>query len=140
LFTALTAEPGIEFMAYNRAFTGGVNVATGTVGFFAYGTGVFNIVTAPASNGGPHIRLFRQDGTPFDQFLAYDPAFTGGVTIATVHLGIGFAPILLTGAGPGGGPHVKQWQYHQQVYTYERFLERSFLAFDPGFTGGVFVG
>jgi hypothetical protein len=140
VFEALTAEPGIEFMAYNRAFTGGVNVATGTVGFVAYGTGLFNIVTAPASQGGPHIRLFRQDGTIFDQFLAYDAAFVGGVTIATVHLQKGFAPMLLTGAGPGGGPHVKQWQYHQQVYTHERFLEWSFLAFDPAFSGGVSVG
>ena len=41
-------------------------------------------------------------------------------------------PFLVTGAGPGGGPHVK-------LFSRDLSLLESFYAFDPSFTGGVFV-
>jgi hypothetical protein len=50
---------------------------------------------------------------------------------------------LLTGAGPGGGPHVRQWRFPNNLSADNPsafVLEREYLAFDPTFTGGVFVG
>jgi len=38
----------------------------------------------------------------------------------------------VTGAGPGGGPHVKE-------YDVDGSLFHQFFAYDPTFTGGVFV-
>jgi hypothetical protein len=142
VFDGLTAQPFSEFLAYDPLFTGGVNVATGTLGTAGppFESAVYSIITAPASNGGPDVRLFEATGRMFDEFLAYDSSFFGGVTLATIRISANFAPILLTGAGPGGGPHVKQWQYHFESVPPVLVLERSLIAFDPAFTGGVFVG
>ncbi|MDP1793681.1 MAG: SpoIID/LytB domain-containing protein, partial [Acidimicrobiales bacterium] len=60
---------GVEFMAYDPGFKGGVRVAVCKFG----DTGP-KIVTAPGPSGGPHIRLFNADGTAFGNgFFAYDP-------------------------------------------------------------------
>ena len=43
-------------------------------------------------------------------FFAYHPLFSGGVSVATGDLdGDGVAEVI-TGAGPGGGPHVRVWR------------------------------
>ena len=91
---------------------------------------------APGTGGGPHVqgRSAAPTWRVLASFFAYDAAFTGGVRVAAGDLnGDGRADII-TGAGPGGGPHVKAFN---GLTTTE--LE-SFFAFDPAFTGGVFVG
>ncbi len=124
-----------DFLAYDPAFRGGVNVATA-----AYSTslqGPHYVFTAPASGGGPVVRVFSKSFLGYSQggeFNAYDAAFRGGVTLATPRIGPSGLPALVTGAGPGGGPHVEQWD------TFGLPPTRSFNAFDPAFTGGVFVG
>jgi hypothetical protein len=68
-------------------------------------------------------------------FYAYDPAFPGGVSVAVGDLnGDGVAEII-TGAGPGGGPHVKAFSLAGGVVT----EVASFYAYDPAFPGGVHV-
>ena len=50
-----------------------------------------------------------------------------------------FGPLdkeIVTGAGPGGGPHVKVWSLTDNILT----LRNSFLAFDPAFFSGIYVG
>src|SRR5206468_9582373 len=100
------------------------------------------IVTSPASNGVPDVRVFGPTGQQvgdFGQigsFLAYDPRFLGGVTVAVQQIGADGTVTLQTGAGPGGGPHVKTWQVVNNVAT----QQQSFFAFDLAFLGGVFVG
>ena len=73
--------------------------------------------------------------TEVASFYAYDPAFTGGVDVAAADLtGDGVAEII-TGAGPGGGPHVRAFSLAGGVVT----EVASFYAYDPAFTGGVYV-
>ncbi len=119
-----------SFMAYDPAFTGGVRVATGDV----LGTGVDAIVTAPGPNSFPDIRVFDgATGQLMRDFSAYDSSFHGGVFVAVADVNRdGYADII-TGAGAGGGPHVKVFSGK------DGSLLRSFMAFDPAFTGGVQV-
>src|SRR5438034_5869193 len=67
-----------------------------------------NIVTGAGAGGGPHVREFHHDGTDTGVgFYAYDAAFTGGVRVATGDLDGDKLDEIITGAGPGGGPHVR---------------------------------
>src|SRR5262245_9681860 len=145
VFNGLTGALTNEFFAYDTAFRGGVNVTSHGPLHPAFpnpriGGGQFPsvgaIVTAPASFGGPEVRLFGPTGQQIGSFLAYDPRFLGGVTVGVQSIDANGTVTLETGAGPGGGPHVKTWQVANGVAT----LQQSFFAFDPAFTGGIFVG
>ena len=74
--------------------------------------------------------------TIVDDFFAYDPAFNGGARVAVVDI-YGHADIV-TGAGPGGGPHVRIFDGATGLQLPD--AQDSFFAFDPTFSGGVFVG
>jgi hypothetical protein len=155
-FSGLDGSLLTSFFAYAANFTGGVNVATGDIN----GDGRIDIVTGAGPGGGPHVKAFHVEPppdiapTPFvveeiASFFAYEPFFTGGVTVATgVVQGIGFADII-TGPGPGGGPHVKAFNIisvhetmHDPMPGTPQTIEvvASFLAFDSTFRGGVRVG
>ncbi|MEK7183232.1 MAG: L,D-transpeptidase family protein [Patescibacteria group bacterium] len=93
-----------DFLAYGETFRGGVNVATCDLD----GDGNSEIVTGAGYTGGPHIRVFSNDGIPTGtSFFAYSEAFRGGVNVACGDItGDGVAEII-TGAGVTGGPHIR---------------------------------
>lgn len=120
-----------SWLVYSPNFTGGVFVAAGDLD----GDGRADIVTGADQGGaGGHVKVF--DGLTLAEtrnFLAYDPSFLGGVRVAAGDVnGDGRADII-TGAGPGAGPHVKVFDGQSSDVL------RSFLAYDPSFQGGVFV-
>jgi subtilisin family serine protease len=122
-----------EFMAYNPAFTGGIFVAGGDVG----GTNDnAEIITGPDRTGGPHVRVFTTGGSVVAETLVYAASFTGGVRVGTVEVDGGSRVELVTGAGSGGGPHVRVFDIVGASFG----PKSSFFAFAPGFTGGIFVG
>jgi hypothetical protein len=129
-----------DFDAYDAEFTGGASVAVADLS----GDGQPEIITGAGQGGGPHVRAFFKGGTPFTSggqetsFLAYDPGFTGGVRVAAGDLNGDGTPEIITGVGPGGGPHVRAFFRGGTPYT-QGGLETSFFAFAGNFTGGVYV-
>jgi hypothetical protein len=124
-----------EFLAYDAGFFGGVRVGTGDVNR----DGVPDIVTGAGPDGGPHVKVFDgATGAPLASFFAYDAAFAGGVYVAAGDVnGDGFADVI-TGAGAGGGPHVKVVDGAALLAGSLSDL-RSFMAYNVGFPGGVSV-
>ncbi len=129
------ADTGLELYrldAFAGTSPGGVRVAVADL----TGDGYPDLVAAAGPGGGPRVGVY--DGKtgqpvpgPLGSFFAYDPAFTGGVTVAAGDLdGDGVADVA-TAADAGGGPHVRVWsgKTGQQL--------ASFFAFEPEFTGGV---
>ncbi len=117
-----------SFLAYDAGFSGGVYVAAGDLN----GDGLDDIVTGsgPGAPGG-HVKVFSGSDTSLIQsFLAYDAGFRGGVRVGVGS--VNGSAAVLTGAGPGAGPHVKAFVNGVQV--------ASLLAGDPTFSGGVYVG
>lgn len=111
-------------------FGGPATIATGDVN----GDGVPDVAIAAGDGGGPRIRVMNgRTGALFVDFFAYDPDFRGGSNIALGDLNGDGKAELITGAGVGGGPHVRVFN----PVTGE--LEREFFAYDPEARGGVHV-
>jgi len=133
-FDGVTGNLLQSFFAYNPSFQGGVFVAAGDVN----GDGVADIITGADAGGGPLVKGFSVVDPAVGvvlvkSFFAYNSSFTGGVRVAAGDLnGDGVAEII-TGAGAGAGPHVKVFDGKGGGTL------MSFFAYNPSFTGGVFV-
>lgn len=142
IFDGTSLQEMITFLAYEPTFIGGVHLAADDVD----ADGRTDLVTGAGSGGGPRVdlfsgaELFPAPGlkaaitvTPKRSFFAYAETFTGGVNVAAGDTdGDGSAEII-TGAGPGGGPHVKAFR------GTDNDLLQSFFAYESTFKGGVSV-
>jgi hypothetical protein len=119
-----------DFFAYDPAFTGGVRVAMGDVN----GDRIDDIITGAGPGGGPHVYVYDgATGAVIHSFFPYDPAFTGGVYVAAADFDGDLKADIVTGAGEGGGPHVRVFR------ATNLSLIRDFFAFEPTDTSGVRV-
>lgn len=129
VYDGVTNKVRFTFNPYAE-FTGGARVAVGDV----TGDGVMDIITVPGAGAPSHVLV--TDGkarSAVQSFFAYDPRFLGGVSLATGDVNGDNRSDIITGAGPGGGPHV-------QVFSgLDGSPMKSFFAYVPQFTGGVSV-
>ena len=130
LYNSSTAA-NLGFVNPFPGFTGVISTATS--GFS--NNGVAYTVAAAGAGGGPAIAIVNtQTGEVTKSFFAYNPAFSGGVSIALADFNNDGVLDIVTGAGPGGGPQVN-------IFDGSNFsLIKSFFAFDSNFRGGVNVG
>ena len=117
-------------LPYTPAFLGGVSVALGDVN----GDGTADLITGAGPGGSPRIRVFSgTDLHELHSFLAYDPGFSGGVRVAAGDIDGDRRSDIITGAGPGGGSHVR-------VFSGTDLHELAgFFAYGPAPPGGVHV-
>jgi hypothetical protein len=141
-----------DFFAYDPRFQGGAYVA------FAQSNGLPEIIAGAGPSGGPHVKVIDAtklrdlqpngeiaDSALVAQFYAYNPFFAGGVLVASADLNNDGIPDIVTGAGPGGGPHVKvidatklkQLQNNAEIA--DSALIGQFYAYAPTWVGGVNV-
>ncbi len=109
-------------------FMGGGTVASGDIN----GDGKEESITGAGPGGGPHVRTFDVAGNPMSSFFAYDPGFRGGISVGAADVNGDGVDEIITGAGAGGGPHVR-------IFSAGGNDMGGFFAFDPGFHGGVTV-
>jgi len=126
-----TLAPITAFYATVPTFSGGIFVAGGDI----TGDGRGDIVAGADLGGGPQVTLF--DGlsqTVLSAFYALAPNFAGGVRVGISDTNGDGRGEIITAAGPGGGPLVSIFD------SVSLQSVGSFLAFDPGFRGGIWVG
>ena len=113
------------------------------------GQPLFNFFTAVGADagGGPMVTV-TLDILPglttvptYFSFFAYDQGFTGGVRVAVNDLdGNDDTLEIITGAGAGGGPNVRVFQFNILTLTFNPTPIASFFAFnEPSFDGGIYV-
>lgn len=119
------------FFAYDKQYNKGVNVASGDLD----GDGKDEIIVATRFGATPHVRVFDGTGSPKFTwgFFAYQQNFMGGVNIAACDVNGDGSDEIVTGAGLGGGPHVR-------VFSKEGvFTGIDYFPFASDFRGGVSV-
>lgn len=66
-----------QWLAYDKGFLGGLTVQLGDLNE----DDKLDIITGPSQGGGPHLRIFDENGNVLTQWMAYNPAFRGGISV-----------------------------------------------------------
>jgi hypothetical protein len=142
VYDARTAQPKLEFFAYDPGFTGGVRVAVADIS----GDGVPDIITGPGPGMAPEIKVFDgRTAALLRDFVAYDPpAFPlvpvfGDAALQRNGLHVAFTafngqPAIITGRIRGDAPEVRVFDAASLT------LIDDFFAYAPSIPDGVFVG
>ncbi|MEY4790226.1 MAG: hypothetical protein RLZ61_2444, partial [Planctomycetota bacterium] len=138
---------GFSFFAYDTSFTGGVRTAIGDVN----GDGNPDLITAAGPGGGPHVVIWTiTAGVPYatvqSGFFAFEPGFTGGITLATGNINGDVSASgnalddIIVGAGAGGGPRVIAFAGNANFAAINNQSQLvDFFAYAPEFNLGVNV-
>jgi hypothetical protein len=135
LFNGGSGAEFFGFFAFPDGFTGGARVAAGYIN----GDGNADVIVGAGPGGGPHVRVF--DGAALASgslseiysIFAYPGGFSGGVFVASADFDGDGSDDIITGAGEGGGPHVRVFSGADGSPL------ASFFPYQSGFGGGVRV-
>ena len=115
------------FLAFDKSFTGGVDVATADVD----GDGKAEIVVGSGPGMDATIKVFKTNGDLVTSFIPYGK-FSGGVRVASEDITGDGKPEIITGPSVGGGPHVK-------IFDTSGKLLKELMVYSSKFTGGIDV-
>lgn len=139
---------------YAGRFAGGLNVAAGDINSDGYD----DIITAPAGGGNSEVKVFSgRSGELLASFMAYEPGFMGGVSLAAGMMRDGGRVSIVTAPAGGRTSTLKLWEVdwygehvsHTQAGSRSRAGSLSGMpimeiasapAFDSSYQGGVNLG
>ena len=131
VFNGSTLAVVKQWYAFDKGFKGGVNVSGGDLNQ----DGTVEVITGAGPGRSPEVALWNPlTGALISRFLAYDKDFKGGVRVGVADGNGDGIPDLVTGAGPGGSPHVKGFSFSTLDLVFE------FLSGNANNHEGVFVG
>jgi len=129
---------GINFYAFEKEYTSGVNVAVCNLDNQKRN----EIVVGKALEDESEIRVYRITKKNKAKFLSkkivYDESFEGGVNFACSDLNNDGKDEIITGPGPTGRSHIKTFKYKSAKKEVVDF-GLSFFAFNDDFMGGATV-
>lgn len=129
IVTVQTGSKRVVFRPFGSTYTGKLSLAVGNVNFDK----PLELIVGRDNAKPSDVRAFTKEGKQLISWTAYNPTFSGGVRVAVGDLdGDGLREIV-TGAGPGGGPHIRLFKTDGQPWG------GSFFAFAPSDRGGVSV-
>ena len=119
-----------DFFAYEEDYRGGVNVSSGDLN----GDGRSEIITGVGPDGGSRVRAFDFAGTPtIAEFAAFPESPNVLTRVGAEDFDGDGDDEILTGPGPGLPPVIR-------VFTPQGQQLFQDFAFEPVFTGGIYVG
>ncbi len=93
-----------DFFAFSESLHGGADVAIGNLDKDKSP----EVIVGAGPGLEPYVKVFDLNSKELQtSILAYDKSFRGGVRVATGDLNNDGVGEIITGAGPGGGPHVR---------------------------------
>ncbi|HVO32670.1 MAG TPA: putative glycoside hydrolase [Elusimicrobiota bacterium] len=125
----LSSGGSTSFKPYGAKFKGDIQLAAGQTDR----TPPYELVLTPGSGASATVLVTDLKGHVLHSWLAYRKEFTGGASVAIGDLDGDDKREIFTGAGRGGGPHVRGFQTDGVPWG------GGFFAFDANSTGGANV-
>ncbi|MDD5341797.1 MAG: VCBS repeat-containing protein [Patescibacteria group bacterium] len=119
------------FMAYAKTFRGGVTTLMTDLD----NDGAEEIITAPYSAGGPHIRVFNTHGDYKADLFSYALSYRGGLSLAAADVDNDGVNELIVAPATSGGPHVRIYDYIGDTFS----LHNEWFAYSTSFRKGIKV-
>lgn len=117
-----------QFIAWRKDFTAGLRVAVGNIDADKAG----EIIVATGGGAKNEVKVFTAQGILKTKFRPYNQNFAGGVSLSVGDIDGDNIDEIITGAGPGGGPHVR-------IFNGSGQLKGEFMAYESSFRGGIQV-
>ncbi|MFH1767035.1 MAG: L,D-transpeptidase family protein [Patescibacteria group bacterium] len=96
--------------------------------------GVPEIIVGSGPGLSPYVKIYRQDGSLINEFIAYHETYKNGLTVTACDLEGDGTKEIVTGTMFGGGPHVRIFNAHGTT-----LYDGGFFAYAEAFRGGVNV-